>query len=134
MNDINQNPDRIIHYNPMIVVKSIEEVPKHPVAPGNSVSFMDENSSYIYTKTQGPSPMDKPECRAFEINEVDFESLLPENKKLAGLATVEQVNQLTSVIQVLANEVSELKGMVVNSHTNDNSQNDKGGKKYDGKK
>ena len=103
------NTQRPITYGGMVPVSSIEEVLKYPVQPGICVHFKDENADYIYTKTQGFSQMEKPIMEAYELTKVDFESLLPENKKLANYVTVEQMSELTSVISQLTQEVMSLK-------------------------
>lgn len=36
------------------------EARNYPVAPGNSVTFKDENAPYVYTKTMGFSQLDRP--------------------------------------------------------------------------
>ena len=41
-----------------IPVKSIEEAYNWAVAPGNSITFKDENAPYVYTKTKGFSPLE----------------------------------------------------------------------------
>lgn len=103
---------RQIVYGGMIPVSSIEEVLKYPVEPGVCVHFKDTTEDYIYTKTQGFSQMEKPTYEAYHTERVDFESLLPVNKKLANYATVEQVSDLTAVISQLTKEIATLKNSV----------------------
>ena len=43
------------------------------------------------------------------LQKVDFEPLLPENKKLANYVTVEQMSELTGVLSQLTQEVMALK-------------------------
>ena len=43
-----------------VSVRNIEEAFNWPVAPGNSITFKDENSPYVYTKTKGFSQLDQP--------------------------------------------------------------------------
>lgn len=43
-----------------VSVRNIEEAMRYPVAPGNSVTFKDETSPYVYTKTMGFSQLDRP--------------------------------------------------------------------------
>lgn len=43
-----------------VSVRSEAEARNYPVAYGNSVTFKDENSPYIYTKTMGFSQLDRP--------------------------------------------------------------------------
>lgn len=93
-------------FNQLMCVDSIEEVQKCPIQPGFTVFFKDKNQDYIYTKYLDG---DKPVYHAYSLKEVDFESLLPMNKKLAEYATVEQVSELTSLMSQLTKEIAELK-------------------------
>ena len=97
-NNAKQKP---ITYGGMVPVSSIEEVLKYPVQPGICIHFKDENADYIYTKTHI--------YEAYPRQKVDFESLLPENKKLANYVTVEQMSELTGVLSQLTQEVMALK-------------------------
>lgn len=54
-----------------IPVRSIEEAINWPVAPGNSVSFKDENAPYVYTKTRGISALDAPVFEKFRLVKED---------------------------------------------------------------
>ena len=126
---------------PMQIVQSIEEVLKAPVAPGISIPYKDANEDYIYVKsmsTQGTA-----EYKAYHTEETNFYDLLPENKKLAGLATADDVNALASCVKMLADQVSDIKdliGSVLTKSTqsdpqenNTNYHNNNGGKKNDRK-
>ena len=105
----NNGQQKPITYGGMVPVSSIEEVLKYPVQPGICIHFKDENADYIYTKTQGFSQMEKPVYEAYMLQKVDFEPLLPENKKLANYVTVEQMSELTGVLSQLTQEVMALK-------------------------
>lgn len=105
-NNVQQKP---ITYGGVVPVSSIEEVLKYPVQPGIRMYFEDEMAGYIYTKTQGFSQMEKPIYEAYPRQKVDFESLLPENKKLANYVTVDQMSELTGVLSQLTQEVMALK-------------------------
>lgn len=43
-----------------VSVRSMEEAFNYPIAPGNSITFKDENAPYVYTKTKGFSPLEQP--------------------------------------------------------------------------
>ncbi len=105
-NNVQHKP---ITYGGVVPVSSIEEVLKYPVQPGIRMLFEDEMAGYIYAKTQGFSQMEKPIYEAYPRQKVDFESLLPENKKLAKYVTVEQMSELTGVLSQLTQEVMALK-------------------------
>jgi hypothetical protein len=50
-----------------VSVRSIAEAQNYPVAPGNSVTFKDENAPYVYTKTMGFSQLDRPTFEVFRL-------------------------------------------------------------------
>lgn len=50
-----------------VSVRNIEEAYNWPVAPGNSITFKDENSPYIYTKTKGFSQLEPPIFERFRL-------------------------------------------------------------------
>ena len=50
-----------------VSVRNIEEAFNWPVAPGNSITFKDENSPYIYTKTKGFSQLEAPIFERFRL-------------------------------------------------------------------
>lgn len=41
----------------------------YPIAPGNSVTFIDENSPYCYTKTMGLNQLDRPVFKRYRLVE-----------------------------------------------------------------
>lgn len=53
--------------NSLVNVRSEAEARNYPVAPGNSVTFKDENAAYIYTKTMGFSQLDRPVFEKFKL-------------------------------------------------------------------
>lgn len=50
-----------------VSVRSIEEAFNYPVAPGNSVTFKDENAPYVYTKTKGFSQLEEPVFEKYRL-------------------------------------------------------------------
>ena len=59
----------------LVSVRNITEARNYPVAAGNSVTFKDENAPYVYTKTMGFSPLDRP---IFEVFRLVKEDMTPE--------------------------------------------------------
>lgn len=51
----------------LVSVRNITEAQSYPVAPGNSVTFKDENAPYVYTKTMGFSQLDRPIFEVFRL-------------------------------------------------------------------
>lgn len=50
-----------------IPVPSEEFARNYPVAPGNSVTFKNENAPYVYTKTMGFSQLDRPIFEKYKL-------------------------------------------------------------------
>lgn len=51
----------------IISVRSENDARNYPIAPGNSVTFKDENAPYIYIKTMGLSQFDSPTFERFRL-------------------------------------------------------------------
>ena len=62
-----QNHTTQIQNGGFVIVKSIEEARNYPVAPGNSVTFKNENEPYVYTKTLGFSQLDQPIFEVYRL-------------------------------------------------------------------
>ncbi|MBP5668856.1 MAG: hypothetical protein J6X14_00925 [Lachnospiraceae bacterium] len=76
-----------------VSVRSEADARNYPVAPGNSVTFKDENAPYIYTKTMGFSQLDRPL----------FEKYRLEKEEVAQVAYEAQ----TGAVNLSANILSE---------------------------
>lgn len=64
----------------LVSVRNRAEAEGYPVAPGNSVTFKDETSPYIYVKTMGFSQLDRPSFDTFRLVKED-EPTMPEKSK-----------------------------------------------------
>lgn len=53
-----------------VSIRSMEEAQNYPVAPGNSVTFKDENAPYIYTKTMGFSQLERPVFEVYKKQDI----------------------------------------------------------------
>lgn len=88
-----------------ISVPSEDVARNYPVAPGNSVTFKNENAPYVYTKTMGFSQLDRPSFEKYKlVKEETAEEELIENPNL--------VDELRSKIGELKVELDELRGEV----------------------
>ena len=67
---MNQNQFQIQNGG-LVSITSEDEARKYPVAPGNSVTFKDENAPYVYTKTMGFSQLDRPLFEKFRLVKED---------------------------------------------------------------
>ena len=87
-----------------VSVRSIEEAYNYPVAPGNSVTFKDENSPYVYTKTRGFSQLDQPVFEKYRL--VKEESPQEEPKQAQNAFDCEKE------IKLLWDDVNAIKGQI----------------------
>ena len=55
-----QHQQQTIQQSGFVPVRSEQEARSYPVAPGNSVTFKDENAPYCYVKTMGFNQLDSP--------------------------------------------------------------------------
>jgi len=109
-----------------VMVKDITEAMNYPVAPGNSVTFKNENLPYKYTKTLGFSQLDNPIFEKFRlVKEVDEqpteiieENNIPEEPFVQYVTADEvdilktQINDLKTQIEDLKIQMEESKGVV----------------------
>lgn len=90
-----------------VSVRNIEEAMRYPVAPGNSVTFKDETSPYVYTKTMGFSQLDRPIFEKYRL--VKEESAEPPKNEPSGKFTE---YALKSDCRALQEEIESLKRMI----------------------
>ena len=104
-----------------VMVKDINEAMNYPVAPGNSVTFKNENLPYIYTKTLGFSQLDNPIFEKFRlVKEVDEQieevvDTTENNVPFVEYVTKEEVNNLRTEINILKEEINFLKEYIEDS-------------------
>lgn len=60
-------PNQQIQNGGLISVRSEMDARNYPIAPGNSITFKDENAPYVYTKTMGFSQLDRPTFEKFRL-------------------------------------------------------------------
>ena len=104
-----------------VMVKDINEAMNYPVAPGNSVTFKNENLPYIYTKTLGFSQLDNPIFEKFRlVKEVDEQieevaDTTENNVPFVEYVTKEEADSLRNEINVLKEEINFLKEYIEDS-------------------
>lgn len=98
-----------------VSVHSIQEAFNYPVAPGNSVTFKDENSPYIYVKTKGFSQLEEPIFKKFRlIEESDTQpeesttTVTEQAVNYADFAKQADVTALWNEIEMLKKQITEL--------------------------
>lgn len=67
----NQQTQPQIQNGGFIQVHDENEARNYPIAPGNSVTFKDENAPYVYTKTMGFSQLDRPIFEKYRLVKED---------------------------------------------------------------
>lgn len=82
-----------------ISVRSEQEARNYPVAIGNSVTFHDETSAHVYTKTMGFSQLDRPIFKKFKLVEEDSEEQQASN----------EIDSVRSDIKKIWSEINALK-------------------------
>lgn len=94
-----------------VMVKDISEALNYPVAPGNSVTFKNENQPYIYTKTLGFSQLDQPVFETFKlVKEERAEAPITASEDIvAQFLTLDEGNALRAELDALKAELIELK-------------------------
>lgn len=94
-----------------VMVRSEDEARNYPVAFGNSVTFKDETSPYIYCKTMGFSQLDRPIFEKFRLVKEEqhqqIENKVAESKKVENDSLREEITRIWGEIDVL-------KGMIKN--------------------
>lgn len=95
-----QQTQQIITHNSIINVRNENEARNYPVAPGNSITFKDENMPYIYVKTMGFNQLDSPSFERFKLVKED----IPQN--------VENASESVSVPDITNNTLNELRGQI----------------------
>lgn len=90
--------------NNFIPVPSEEVARNYPVAPGNSVSFKDENAPYIYVKTMGYSQLDTPTFEKFRLVREDASEAAQPKKEIDLSGYVQK-----SEFDALKRQVEELR-------------------------
>ena len=86
-------------------VRDENEAFSYPVAPGNTMFFIDDNAQFIYSKTMDASQLDRP--RFVKFSRVP--DPIPEEKPtvdLSVLATKEDLNALREEVKKLISESS----------------------------
>jgi hypothetical protein len=87
------------------------EAQNYPVAPGNSVTFKDENAPYVYTKTMGFSQLDRPIFEVFRLVKEEVAQQM-QSKQLPDFrqeiddlkAEIERIKKIVEVEEVEADE------------------------------
>ena len=98
-----------------VLVRSEEEARNYPVAYGNTVTFKDENTPYMYTKTMGASQLDRP---IFEKYKLVKETPQNAPETTSNAKTDNGVTEkMQTEIEAIWREINALKEKVVNDES-----------------
>ena len=75
-----------IQQSGFVLVPSEQEARNYPVAPGNSVTFKDENAPYCYVKTMGFNQLDRPTFERYRLVKEDS-PVTPQNAATSADST-----------------------------------------------
>lgn len=113
-----QIPQPQIQSNPPVNVRSEQEARDWPIAPGNSVTFINENTGYVYTKTS-LNQFDRPQFIKYRLvkeetlqdaQNVDFNAVSAVEDKPIPYALKSDMDALGGVVETLANALDLLRG------------------------
>ena len=106
----NQQTQPQIQNGGFIQVHNEDEARNYPIAPGNSVTFKDENAPYVYTKTMGFSQLDRP---IFEKYRLVKEDDMPTQNSPVSAEIAQQANNIDYALKTdltaLKTEIDVLK-------------------------
>ena len=104
-----QQQNNQIQNGGFVSVRNIEEAYNYPVAPGNSITFKDENAPYVYTKTKGFSQLDQPVFEKYRL--VKEEEMPPEStqKPVEAPNCEEQIKLLWDEVNALKSRLDKPK-------------------------
>lgn len=112
----NQQTQPQIQNGGFIQVHNEDEARNYPIAPGNSVTFKDENAPYVYTKTMGFSQLDRPIFEKYRlVKEEDIQTQnqpvnapSPQAVNMIDYALKTDLTALQEEIDVLKQRIEEL--------------------------
>ena len=97
--------------NSFLTVRSEKEARDYPIAPGNSITFRDENAPYIYTKTMGMSQLDRPHFEKFRLVR-EGEVTEREDTNISSL--VSEIGTINETIKAMNEQIEALKRRIPN--------------------
>jgi len=102
-----------------ISVANIEVARNWPIAPGNSVTFKDENAPYVYTKTMGFSQLDRPIFEVYRLVKEEDASLSAQNVPISvsnsqsisvpSYASKSDLDALSGLVDNIKSELAEFR-------------------------
>lgn len=114
-----------------IPVPNEEFARNYPVAPGNSVTFKNENAPYVYTKTMGFSQLDRPIFEKYKL--VREEDTVPKVEIPKDITNDEIIEDIRKDVDYLKEEIDSLQDELnaikeqTKKPANSKKRNDSGG-------
>ena len=118
-----QNQQPAIQQSGFVPVRSEQEARSYPVAPGNSITFKDENAPYCYVKTMGFNQLDQPVFERYRLVKEETPAE-PQNRSTAQEKPAE-VYATKSDLGAIWAEIEGLKSKLKDHANSDNSDNAK---------
>ena len=113
--NVQQQPQQAaIQQSGFVRVQSENEARMYPVAPGSSVTFIDETRPYCYTKTMDMSQLDRPKFEKYRLVKEDDAPVSPQNGSGASSGNFAQSPTYAekSELDALRGELDTLKAKV----------------------
>lgn len=101
-----QQSQQQIQNGGFVSVHNENEARNYPIAPGNSVTFKDENAPYVYTKTQGFSQLDRPVFEKYRL--VKEEEYQPQQVAQSAHTSAENAEQASNIDYALKSDLRTL--------------------------
>ena len=101
-----QQSQQQIQNGGFVSVHNENEARNYPIAPGNSVTFKDENAPYVYTKTQGFSQLDRPVFEKYRL--VKEEEYQPQQVAQSAPTSAEKTEQASNIDYALKSDLKAL--------------------------
>lgn len=109
-----QTQNANVQQSGFVPVPSEEVARRYPVAPGNSVSFKNENAPYVYVKTMGYSPLDMPIFEKFRLVKEEAEEAQTNTENtvadLSNYATKDELSQIKDELEQIKSRLNERRG------------------------
>lgn len=114
-----QNQQPAIQQSGFVPVRSEQEARSYPVAPGNSITFKDENAPYCYVKTMGFNQLDQPVFERYRL--VKEEAPTEVQNRPAAQEKPAEVYATKGDLGAIWAEIEGLKSKLKNHANSDNS-------------
>lgn len=91
-----------VQNNGFVRVQSENDARMYPVAPGNSVTFIDDNAPYCYVKTMDFSQLDRPKFEKYRlVKEEEVQAQTAPKVDMNNYATKDDLAEVWTVVKAL---------------------------------